>query len=620
MAFIEATNVTHRFVRRDEEGQITGAVWALDGIDLSVQSGQFIAILGKNGSGKSTFARHLNALLTPTEGTLFVDGKDARDADAVWDIRRAAGMIFQNPDNQIVAGVVEEDVAFGPENLGLPTEKIRNRVADSLRTVEMSDYRRHSPNRLSGGQKQRVAVAGVIAMQPQCILMDEATAMLDPGGRAEVMETAHRLHREAGVTVLLITHFMEEAAGADYVYVLDEGKIALQGTPREVFSREEELLEHGLSMPPIGQLAGALRRDGLPIPKGILTRAQLVEALGACLRSPRAAQTIHSFRGDARAGGPGIPEETVSGTPASDRGQDEARTVGSVPAAYEETGGEAAARGELLRLKRVSYTYSPGTVYETRALKNVNFTLRQGETVGLIGPTGSGKSTLIQMLNGLLKPDAGTVTFKGRELPKGHLRGEVGLVFQFAESQLFETTVLRDVAFGPKNLGLNEKKAEKRAQEALRLVGLSEEYEEMSPFDLSGGEQRRAAIAGVLAMEPSVLVLDEPTAGLDPEGREELFSIIRRLRETRGITVLLISHNMEDIAELAERIVVLREGEVRMEGTPAEVFSHARELEEASLAVPEVTYLMADLRAKGYPADLAVTTVEQAEKAVEELC
>ncbi len=586
MAFIEATNLTHRFARRDEEGRVTGEVWALDGIDLSVRAGQFVAILGKNGSGKSTFARHLNALLTPTEGTLLVDGKDANDASAVWDIRRAAGMIFQNPDNQIVAGIVEEDVAFGPENLGLSTGEIRTRVTGSLETVEMSDYRRHTPNRLSGGQKQRVAVAGVVAMQPKCILMDEATAMLDPGGRAEVLETVHRLHREAGVTVLLITHFMEEAAEADYVYVLDEGKVALQGTPREVFSREDELREHGLAMPPIGRLASALRQDGLAIPEGILTRARLVEALGACLRSPRAAQTIHSLQWDAPAG----------------------------------VGEEAGAREELLRLKRVSYTYSPGTVYETRALTDVNFTLRQGEITGLIGPTGSGKSTLIQMLNGLLKPDTGTVSFKGRALSKGHLRGEVGLVFQFAESQLFETTVLRDAAFGPKNLGLNEEEARKRARAALRLVGLSEEYEELSPFDLSGGEQRRAAIAGVLAMEPSVLVLDEPTAGLDPEGREELFAIIRCLREQQGITVLLISHNMEDMAELADRIVVLQDGKVRMEGTPAEVFSHTRELEKASLAVPEVTYLMADLRAKGYPADPAVTTVEQAKEAVERLC
>ncbi len=296
MAFIEATNVTHRFVRRDEEGQVTGEVWALDGIDLSVRAGQFIAVLGKNGSGKSTFARHLNALLTPTEGTLFIDGKDANDADAVWDIRRAAGMIFQNPDNQIVAGIVEEDVAFGPENLGLPTEEIRSRVTDGLETVEMSDYRRHAPNRLSGGQKQRGAVAGVGAMRPKCLLMDEATAMLDPGGRAEVMETVHRLHHEAGVTVLLITHYMEEAAGADYVYVLDEGKIALQGTPREIFSQEEALREHGLAMPPIGQLAGVLRRDGVPIPEGILTRAQLAEALGAILPASRDAQTEQSLR------------------------------------------------------------------------------------------------------------------------------------------------------------------------------------------------------------------------------------------------------------------------------------------------------------------------------------
>ena len=228
MAFIKAKNLKHRFVRRDENGEVAAEIAALDGIDLEVEPGQFVAVLGHNGSGKSTFARHLNVLLSPTEGSLWVDGKDVQDENALWEIRQAAGMIFQNPDNQIVAGVVEEDIAFGPENLGIPTDEIRKRVDESLQAVDMEAYRLHSPNRLSGGQKQRVAVAGVVAMHPKCIVMDEPTAMLDPSGRREVMQTAHRLNREEGVTVILITHYMEEVADADYVFVMDQGKVVMR--------------------------------------------------------------------------------------------------------------------------------------------------------------------------------------------------------------------------------------------------------------------------------------------------------------------------------------------------------------------------------------------------------
>ena len=279
MGIIKAKQLVHEYIRRDEEGNVESIQTALDHVDLDVKQGDFIAILGHNGSGKSTFAKHLNALLTPSEGTVWVDGKDTAKDENILDIRKEAGMIFQNPDNQIVAGVVEEDVAFGPENIGVPTEEIWERVGHSLEAVGMTAYRYHSPNRLSGGQKQRVAIAGVVAMEPQCIIMDEPTAMLDPNGRKEVLNTVHRLNRQKDVTVILITHYMEEVIDADYVFVMDDGRVVMQGTPREIFSQVETLLSYGLDVPQITRLAWELKKEGLPIPDGILSRQELVEAI-----------------------------------------------------------------------------------------------------------------------------------------------------------------------------------------------------------------------------------------------------------------------------------------------------------------------------------------------------
>ena len=279
MAFIKAEKLKHKFVRRDEQGEIEDVTLALDDVNIEVEEGQFIAVLGHNGSGKSTFAKHLNALLTPSEGTVWVDGKDTSKEENILDIRKEAGMIFQNPDNQIVAGVVEEDVAFGPENIGVPTDEIWERVEESLKAVGMLKFRSHSPNKLSGGQKQRVAIAGVMAMQPECIIFDEPTAMLDPNGRKEVLQAAHLLNRKKGVTVILITHYMEEVVDADRVFVMDKGKVVMQGTPREIFSQVDELKRHRLDVPQITLLADELRKSGLPIPAGILTRAELVQEL-----------------------------------------------------------------------------------------------------------------------------------------------------------------------------------------------------------------------------------------------------------------------------------------------------------------------------------------------------
>ncbi len=279
MGIIKAKQLVHEYIRRDEEGNVESIQTALDHIDLDVQPGQFIAILGHNGSGKSTLAKHINALLAPTEGSLWVDGKDVTQEENILPVRKTAGMVFQNPDNQIIASVVEEDVGFGPENIGVPTDEIWQRVEESLKSVGMIQYRHHSPNKLSGGQKQRVAIAGVMAMEPKCIVLDEPTAMLDPNGRKEVLHAAHELNRKKGVTILLITHYMEEVVDADYVYVMDKGHVVMQGTPREIFSQVGTLKEHRLDVPQITLLADLLRQSGLDIPLGVLTREELVDAI-----------------------------------------------------------------------------------------------------------------------------------------------------------------------------------------------------------------------------------------------------------------------------------------------------------------------------------------------------
>ncbi len=280
MAIIETRDLVFEYIRRDDEGNVEGITRAVDEVSLSVKQGDFVAILGHNGSGKSTLAKHINAILYPTEGTVWVDGMDTSDDDKLWDIRQEAGMVFQNPDNQIIGQVVEEDVGFGPENLGVPTKEIWERVEESLKAVGMYEFRKHSPNKLSGGQKQRVSIAGVIAMHPKCIVLDEPTAMLDPNGRKEVIRAVRALNDVEGITVILITHYMEEIVHADKVFVMDSGKVAMEGTPREIFSQVDRLKDLRLNVPQVTLLAHELKKSGLNIPDGILTTEELVKALG----------------------------------------------------------------------------------------------------------------------------------------------------------------------------------------------------------------------------------------------------------------------------------------------------------------------------------------------------
>jgi len=604
MSMIKTENLIFEYEKRDDEGNVIGCHRAIDEVNLEIKPGQFIAILGHNGSGKSTLAKHMNAILSPTEGTMWVDGKNTGKEENIWDVRQCAGMVFQNPDNQIIGTIVEEDVGFGPENLGVPTDEIWQRVEQSLSAVGMIEYRHHSPNKLSGGQKQRVAIAGVVAMRPKCIVLDEPTAMLDPNGRKEVLRTIEELRRKEKVTVILITHYMEEVIGADRVIVMDKGHMVMDGTTKEIFSQVELLKKYRLDVPQVTLLAYELKQKGFALPDGILSVDELITALEKC----------------------GMKSEDVSKIALKrindvDKTELKEEAVGSpqhkVDEAIDKISTGTSKETPILKLENLSYVYSPDTAYEKKALKEINLDIYEGQFIGVIGHTGSGKSTMIQHLNGLIKATSGALYYKGENIyaekyNMRELRNNVGLVFQYPEHQLFEIDVLSDVCFGPKNQGLTEEECKKRATEALELVGFPEKYYERSPFDLSGGQKRRVAIAGVLAMRPKVLVLDEPTAGLDPKGRDEILDQIAHLQKKSNLTVILVSHSMEDIAKYVDRIVVMNKGNKMYDGTPKEVFARYKELEKVGLAAPQVTYMMHALRAKGIPVDVEATTIREA--------
>lgn len=542
--------------------------YALAGIDLSIHKGEFVAVVGRNGSGKSTMARLMNALLLPTEGTVIVEGISTLDEAQIWEIRSRVGMVFQNPDNQIVGSSVEEDVAFGLENLGVPREEMLQRIDWATKTVGIHDRMQAEPHTLSGGQKQRVAIAGILAMKPNCIVLDEATAMLDPVGRREVMQVVRKLNRENGITIVHITHHMDEVSLCDRAILVDKGKIRADCTPRELFTRPDLVREAGLETPSVTRLFEQLRQAGLDVPGDIITPEEAVPVLKALLQQNKVACHASVAEREAK------------------------RRAKRGDYTYQDGPGS-------LQVEHLSYTYGVGTPFEKRAIEDVSVSVGDGEILGLIGHTGCGKSTLVQHFNGLLKGDQGSVSIGGHHMEGAHLkemRKKVGLVFQYPEYQLFESTVAKDIAFGIRNEKLSEEETRKRVEEAAQIVGLSLDVLENSIYDLSGGQKRRAAIAGVLVMKPGILVLDEPAAGLDPAGREDILRFCAKLQKEQGITVLLVSHSMEDVARLCDRILVMHEGRSVMAGTPEEIFENEQYLTEIGLAVPPMTVLFHRLR------------------------
>lgn len=561
MDFIKSKDLKYEYTRFDDEANKKEVIKALKGVDITVKKGEFVSILGHNGSGKSTFAKLVNGLNMLTGGILYVKNFDASKEENIWDIRQSVGMVFQNPDNQIIATIVEEDVAFGPENIGMPSEEIVKNVDIALKSVSMEEFRKAAPAYLSGGQKQRVAIAGILAMKPECIILDEPTAMLDPLGRKEVMDTITKLNKEEGITIVLITHYMEEAALADRIIIVNDGKIAAEGTPREIFKNVEEMRKLYLDVPQITELAYLINKKNNKMPNDILSIDEFVDKV----------QEIGIIKGFS----------------------------------YKKKVNKVDVNNEpILEIKNLTHIYGEETAFEKVALKNVSLTINKGDFIGLIGHTGSGKSTLIQHLNALVKGNEGGVYFKGNDINADksklkEIRQKIGLVFQYPEHQIFESTIYDEVAFGPKNCGLSGDELDKRIKEALSFVGMDESYYNKSPFDLSGGQKRRVAIASVLAMRPEILILDEPMAGLDPYGRDEILGNIKKMHDDLGITIILVSHSMEDISSIADKIIVMNRGELAMYDTVDNVFKRAGELKQMGLNAPQMTLLFTRLRELG---------------------
>ncbi len=547
----------------------------LDDISLCFEKGEFVSILGHNGSGKSTLAKLLNGLYSPTEGSVTVFGLDASVPENLWEIRSKVGMVFQNPDNQLIASIVEDDIAFGPENLGIEPLEIRKRIDEALAMVEMSKYIKKPPHQLSGGQKQRIAIAGVMAMRPDVVVFDEPTSMLDPVGRREVLETIEIL-RNNGITVILITHYMEEALQSDRVIVLHEGKVALDSTPENVFDDAGMLKELSLKLPDVYYFAHLLRSKGLHIKKGI---RDYLELTGEIIKLKDKLNTDVNLDAD------------------------------NLLYKY-------ADKPNVISLKSVNYYYNKDTIYEYHAIRDMDLTVNKGEYIGIIGSTGSGKSSLVQLLNGLNKVNSGNLEildFSSSSLKPDYinLRKRVGLVFQYPEYQLFEETVFKDVSFGPRNLGVSEESLSDVVNTALSSVSLNpDNYVHLSPFELSGGEKRRVAIAGVLAMEPDVLILDEPAAGLDPVSRDEILGFIKKEHMRDGRTTVIVSHDMREIARYCDRVIVLAEGKVVMFDEPKNVYKSWEILDGLGLDVPVVTKVIAELNQNGFAIDEGIFDID----------
>ncbi|MBR6987332.1 MAG: ATP-binding cassette domain-containing protein [Clostridiales bacterium] len=540
---------------------------ALDGINVSIEKGSYTAILGSNGSGKSTLAKIIDILEVPDSGKVVIFGKDAGNDDLFWDIRSHCCVVFQNPDNQIVGTMIEEDVAFGPENLGIPNPELRERVDQALKDVGLYELRNREATALSGGQKQKLAIAGALAMHPDILILDEATAMLDPSSRDDFLALVEKMRMDKGLTLITITHDMTEALRCDKIIVVDKGKAVLEGAPEEIFMLDN-LWDYGLKRPVKFNFAFEIAK----LTGSELTKEDLVsdDALLSAIEKMLAKTGIKT------------PEAALE-----DKRLDEAEIIMSV--------------------KDLSYTYDGSDV---KAIENINLDIRKGEVLGLVGESGCGKTTLISHMNAIFRPKEGDViihTNDGDLSCKNKkdtmkIRQNVGLVFQYPEYQLFEETVFKDIGYGLKKMKVSKEEAAVRIRDAAYLVGLTDKELSSSPFELSGGQKRRAAMAGVLVMKPGILVLDEPASGLDPKGRQEMFKIIKDLRDS-GTTIILVSHNMDEAAKNCDRICVIDRGKIKAVGTPEELFENNR-AEELGIQIPRITRFSGLLRArleKKYP-------------------
>lgn len=567
--------------------------YAVNGVSLSIRKGEFVSIIGHNGSGKSTLARLANGLLDADSGKITVLGLDIDNSKNLLQVRKHVGIVFQNPDNQMVASIVEDDIAFGAENIGIPREEIGKRIDWALNAVGMQEFRTSTPTRLSGGQKQRIAIAGVLAVKPEILILDESTAMLDPKGRGEVIEVVKKLNKEEGITVILITHFLQEALIADRTIVMNKGEIALQGTPNEIFEKGEELETFNLTLPKITQIINALNSNGLHI-KNTLQYDELAKDIYLSLKD----KTFSTQKENNKT------NQTITNNEWN------------------------------IDIQNLTFTYSKKSPFAKKALNNINLHISEGEFFGIIGHTGSGKSTLIQHLNALIKLPQVEKGYRQKRAKKGqtitlpnikigefdlsnkktnfkNLRASVGMVFQYPEYQLFAESVFLDVAFGLKNFNKNltSEEIEKAVKESIEIVGLDyNEVKDKSPFDLSGGQKRRVAIAGVIVTKPKILILDEPAAGLDPLGKKEIDQLLHTLHEKWCKTVIIVSHDMDEIAENCTNVAVISKGEVVLSGTPCNIFSQQEKIYSLGLDLPLTSKLCNELNKLGVQITCDCTT------------
>ena len=530
---------------------------AVENLSLEIERGSYTAILGANGSGKSTLAKLIDVIEVPDSGRIVVFGKDTADDSVFWQIREKSACVFQNPDNQIVGTIVEEDVAFGPENLGIKLPELRERVDQALKDVGIYELRLREAASLSGGQKQKLAIAGALAMRPEILILDEATAMLDPRSRDEFLAVCEEMRHKKGLTLITITHDMSEAMRCGRVIVMSKGSKATEGTPAKIFA-DISLEQYGLRRPVIIKFAYEIARlAGVTLTEEDLTgEARLREKLVKILTS------IDLAKAD-------IPEDK-----AGDENTEPKRKIMSV--------------------KNLFSSYDGGRSF---ALKNINLDVYEGEILGIVGESGCGKTTLISHMNSILKPSSGDIEVYPKEgvtlrcsqkKDVQKIRQSVGLVFQYPEYQLFEETVYKDICYGLRKMKLTADEQKDRAVKAAKSVGLEKEFLRRNPFELSGGQKRRAAMAGVLAMRPKILVLDEPASGLDPVGREEMFALIKSLR-ANGTTIIIVSHNMDEAAAYCDRIFCIRNGEAVTAETPDKLFADAERTAKIGIDQPKIT-------------------------------
>lgn len=562
---IEIKNVTFNYSAQGEQEVPP----ALDDVSLRIEPGETIAIIGHNGSGKSTLTRLIAAILQPQSGTIRVDGLATNTTGQdIWTIRQHVGIVFQNPDDQLIAGTVIDDIAFGPENLGLPLPELEKRVQEAIALLGLEKYAQMAISELSVSLKQRVAIAGILAMRPRYLLLDEPTTMISGRTARQLLAMVQRLAREQNIAVIHITHFMHEITTFDRVIVMDAGHIIMDGPPTEIFAQVARLKSVGLDVPVVTQLGNRLHAQGWThLPTTLLSSEQLRPAIeSGSLNSTPAIKPIPE------------PEISSQQLPVS-RAENQEREI------------------PVFELRDVYYTHQRGTPFEIKALHGLSLKIPAGQITALIGPTGSGKSTVIDLLAALVKSEAGSVLFEGKDTKASTfnsdtIRSQVGVVFQSPEFQIFEETVGKDIAFGPRLQRVSLAESRRRVQASLEAVGLPyEDFRSRYTYALSGGEKRRVAIAGVLALEPRVIIFDEPMAGLDPRGRSELLQLIIALKQRSELTIVYASSSLIDILELADVLHVLDGGRLAFSGAPHEILSRASTLHEMDIELPEATQI-----------------------------